>query len=54
MNTRRKSISSFIILALFVPSLLTQTDRASLNGTVIDPSGAVIRGVKVSALFFGS
>src|SRR6266436_5185979 len=40
----------FVCLILFCLSLSAQTDRSSLNGTVTNPSGAVIQGVVVTAV----
>src|SRR6516162_3189887 len=46
--------SRLFILGLFVLSavcpLSAQIDRASLSGTVTDPSGAVVAGAKVDAI----
>ena len=39
MHSRHKLILSLLILSLSLPSLFAQIDRASLNGTVTDPSG---------------
>ena len=39
----------FLCLSLFCLSLLAQTDRSSLNGTVTDPTGAVVPNVVVKA-----
>ena len=40
----------FLCLSLFCLSLSAQTDRSSLNGTVTDPTGAVIPNVVVKAV----
>jgi hypothetical protein len=50
MHCRHKLVQSLFVLSLSLPSLFAQIDRASLNGTVTDPSGAVIPGVRVSAV----
>jgi hypothetical protein len=52
-QTFRSSVARFVLLALAVlvgtlPALAQQT-LGSLNGTVVDPSGAAVVGVKVSA-----
>ena len=52
-QTFRRSVARFVLLALAVlvcalPALAQQT-LGSLNGTVVDPSGAAVVGVKVSA-----
>src|SRR5947207_1890135 len=39
----------FLCLSLFCLSLSAQTDRSSLNGTVTDPTGAVVPNVVVKA-----
>src|ERR1700680_4178226 len=39
----------FLCLTLFCLSLSAQTDRSSLNGTVTDPTGAVVPNVVVKA-----
>jgi hypothetical protein len=45
-HLRRNFLSLFVFLVLALPSL-AQTDRATLEGTVIDPSGGVISGASV-------
>lgn len=50
MHSRHRLVLIILALSLAAPSLLAQIDRASLNGTVTDPSGAVIPGVRVSAI----
>src|SRR5712692_7964843 len=42
--------AKFLCMSLICLSLSAQTDRSSLNGTVTDPSGAVIQGVVVTAI----
>ena len=45
--------SRLFVLGLFILSavpLSAQVDRASLSGTVTDPSGAVVAGAKVDAI----
>jgi len=40
----------YCIPLLYSFTLPAQTDRSGLNGTVTDPSGAVIQGVAVTAI----
>ena len=40
----------FLCLSLFCLSLSAQTDRSSLNGTVTDPTGAVVPNVAVKVV----
>jgi len=40
----------YCISLLYSFTLPAQTDRSALNGTVTDPSGAVIQGVVVTAI----
>ncbi len=45
----RDLVRAFCLCALLVSGALCQSDRGTITGTVTDPSGAVIVGVKVSA-----
>jgi hypothetical protein len=45
-DSKRYFLAVLVLLALALPTL-AQTDRALLEGTVIDPTGAVIAGAKV-------
>jgi len=45
-----KSLSIAAAAALFASTLSAQGDRATLTGTVTDPSGAVVAGAKVRAV----
>src|SRR5580658_817560 len=42
-------LTLFVLFSLFSASLLAQTFRGSINGTITDTSGAVIPGAKVTA-----
>src|SRR5258708_17305158 len=41
---------AFLGLGFFCLSLLAQTDRSSLNGTVTDPTGAVVPNVAIKVV----
>ena len=43
-----KSFALFFLLILFSASILAQVDRATINGTVKDASGAVVPGARVT------
>ena len=53
MKTNKQRLQKFLALValplLISASSLAQTFRGSINGTVTDPSGAVIPGAKVTA-----
>jgi hypothetical protein len=51
IDSKKFRLALFALLALAMPSL-AQTDRATLEGTVTDPSGGIISGarVKISAV----
>jgi len=43
-------LATFLLgLLVFTMPVVAQLDRATLNGTVTDPSGAVLAGAKVTA-----
>lgn len=57
MNLRQRlsKIAGFMLLSLcLVTQVFAQSDRASITGTVKDPSGAVIPGVEVKATNVGT
>src|SRR5437764_14292314 len=47
MSVMRNSVPACMILFLLTTSLFAQLPTASLNGTVVDPNGAVVTGAKV-------
>src|SRR3984893_3644149 len=48
--TMRRSILAMLFLVSFQLPALAQTFRGAINGTVTDPSGAVVPNAKVTAL----
>jgi hypothetical protein len=49
-----KSCILLFLICLAVNPLTAQVDRATLNGTVTDPSGALVVGAKVEAILTGT
>ncbi len=49
-----KSYTVLFLICLAVSPLAAQVDRATLNGTVTDPSGALVAGAKVEAILTGT
>src|SRR5215831_9408886 len=49
----KSCILSFLVFLTAVP-LTAQVDRATLNGTVTDPSGGVVVGARVEAVLTGT
>ena len=47
MHPRRRLFSSLLLVSAVVLPLAAQVDRATLNGTVTDVSGAIVPGAKV-------
>src|ERR1017187_3799875 len=47
MHLRRRLFSSLLLVSAVVLPLAAQVDRATLNGTVTDVSGAIVPGAKV-------
>jgi len=52
MHSRLIAIA--MVLLLFTGVVVAQSDRASITGTVKDPSGAVVAGVEVTAVNVGT
>src|SRR5438874_7693355 len=50
MVSNSKILAFFIALACFASAALAQTTTGAITGTVIDPSGAAVPNVKVTAL----
>src|SRR5271169_492665 len=50
MHSRHRFILSILVLSFSLPSLFAQIDRANLNGTVTDPSGASVPNSKVEVV----
>ncbi len=57
-RTRPASMLRWVVLAALaaacLPALMAQVDRATLTGTITDPSGAALVGAKVRAIHEGS
>ena len=57
LNSKRAVVVvATLLLILFValPQAVAQTDRGTITGTVVDPTGAVIVGAKVTAIHTGT
>src|SRR5271157_643132 len=50
MRSSHKLVLSLFLLSFSLPSLFAQIDRANLNGTVTDPSGASVPNAKVQVV----